>query len=73
MGYLKKAWQMVRRFLLKIGHILGLINTTLLLTFSFYVILLPTALYWRLKAKQRQPEGWRRRAPLPNDHFSKQY
>ncbi len=73
MGTLRRIWQTVHSFLLKVGHVLGLINTTVLLTFSFYVILLPTALFWRLKRKSRQPAGWQKRLPLPRDHFSRQY
>ena len=73
MGNLKKAWSWIRSFLLKLGRFMGLINSVVLLTLSFYVILLPTALLWRLTGKNKREAVWIKRPERPADHFSRQY
>ncbi len=70
---MKRFWQIVRGTLLRIGYFLGRINTFLLLTLSFYLILLPLALLWRLFSRRTDSPGWRPRAELPPDHFKRQY
>ena len=69
---MKKIWLAIRSILLKIGRVMGVVNSTILLTFSFYVILLPVAL---LKRKRRQAPvvDWLQRQPRETDHFTRQY
>lgn len=64
----------IRRLLLKLAKLMGLINTFILLVFSFYILVLPTSLLYRLFARSGdESRGWRHREPLPKDHFRKQY
>ena len=68
-----RIWAGFLRILRAIGFFLGRINSVLLLTFSFYVILLPISLCRRLLSGRQSDSGWQARAPLPRDHFRKQY
>ena len=70
---MRRCAEIVRETLLKIGFLLGRINTFLLLTLSFYLILLPLALLWRLFSRRPDSSGWLPRAQLPSDHFKRQY
>jgi len=69
---LKKIWLTIRSILLTIGRFMGVVNSTILLTFSFYVIILPIALMRRLR-RQADPVDWIKRAQREPDHFTKQY
>jgi hypothetical protein len=73
MRALKRLWQAIRWLLLKVGRALGRINTVVLLTVSFYVILLPLGLARRLVGKRTPPAGWLQRPPLAPDHFKRQF
>ncbi len=69
---MKKIWRGIRSVLLAIGRVMGIVNTTILLTFSFYLILLPIAL---LKRSRRRAGviDWLERSPRETDHFTRQY
>lgn len=71
--YLKAALKAVGDFLRRIGFFLGHINSYVLLTVSFYLILTPISLARRIFVRRRDSRGWIRREPLPPDHFRKQY
>lgn len=70
---MKRFAEIVRESLLRIGFFLGRINNFVLLTLSFYLILLPLALLWRLFSRRPEPSGWLPRSELPSDHFKRQY
>lgn len=70
---MKRFAEIVRESLLRIGFFLGRINSFVLMTLSFYLILLPLALLWRLLARRPDPGGWLPRSELPPDHFKRQY
>jgi hypothetical protein len=56
-----------------LGTLLGRINTFILMTLSFYLILLPTALIRRLFVSRRRAPEWHIRKPLDRKHYEKQY
>jgi len=68
----KKIWLAVRSVLLTIGRFMGMVNSTILLTFSFYVILLPIALLQRARRRSHSID-WLERSPREADHFTRQY
>ena len=73
MNILKKLWKGIRAVLLAIGKVLGRINTTILLTLLFYLLLLPLSLVRRLIERHKDEAGWLERAPLKDGHYKKQY
>ena len=73
MGVLRKSWQGVRSVLLAIGRAIGRVNTFVLLSLSFYLILVPLGLLRRLFGKKPPASGWLPREPLAPEHFKKQY
>lgn len=70
---MKKIWHAVRAVLLAVGKVLGRINTTILLTLLFYLLLLPLSLVRRLLEGRGKDTGWLERAPLKDGHLEKQY
>ncbi len=70
---MKRAWRHFLRVLMAIGHFLGRIHSVLLLSFSFYAILLPISLCRRLIRRTPPDSGWQARHGLPKDHYRKQY
>lgn len=70
---IKKALRRLRGVLLRVAKVIGRVNTFVLLTVSFYCILLPLSLMRRTVTRRREPSGWLRRKPLAKKHFSKQY
>lgn len=68
-----RALRWVRGRLLSLARMLGRINTAVLLTISFFLLLLPLSLIRRLIHQERPPNGWLPRAPLAKDHFHRQY
>ncbi|MFZ0428040.1 MAG: hypothetical protein WAO20_07975 [Acidobacteriota bacterium] len=73
MNLLKKIWGVIRSVLLAIGKVLGRINTTILLTLLFYLLLLPVSLIRQLLERRQAETGWIDRAPLKEGHYKKQY
>ena len=66
--------QILKRMLLRVGFFLGRINNFLLLTLSFYLLLFPLSLLWRLFWRRKEPsQGWLPRPELPPDHFKRQF
>ena len=69
-----KFLKRIHGLLLKLGRVMGRVNTFVLLVFSFYLLLLPLSLLRRVFVRSREEGGaWHRRDPLPKDHFHKQY
>jgi len=69
-----KLLKRIHGLLLKLGKVMGRVNTFVLLVLSFYLLLLPLSLLRRVFVRSRDDRGdWHRRDPLPNDHFHKQY
>ena len=63
----------VQLILRKVGAFLGKINTFILMTLSFYVILFPMAMIRRLFVTRSRTAKWYQRRPLDRKHFEKQY
>jgi len=59
--------------LLKLAKLIGKVNALVLLSISFYALLLPLSLLRRPFTRNKTREGWLERDPLPKDHFYKQY
>ncbi len=70
---MKKIWHAVRIPLLAVGKVLGRINTTVLLTLLFYILLLPLSVVRKVLERGGEEAGWLERAPLKEGHFKKQY
>jgi hypothetical protein len=70
---MRRVLRALRAILLRIGKVLGRINTALLLLVSFYLILLPISLLRRVFAGKQEEPGWLKRPPLAKDHFKKQF
>lgn len=66
-------FEMVRTALLRFSRFIGRLNTVLLLSISYYLILCPLALFRRLAAREKDPGGWLKRDALAKDHYRKQY
>ena len=65
-----KTFQSMLRTL---GIVLGRVNTFVLMTVSFYLILLPMAMIRRLVVRGKRKASWQQREPLENRHYEKQY
>jgi len=63
----------VQLILRKIGAFIGGINTFILMTLSFYLILFPMAMFRRLFVSRKRATRWHPRKPLDRKHFEKQY
>lgn len=71
----------VHRVWMKIGHVLGLINTRIILGLLYYLILTPVGLILRLWGKDPMHRGFDRRAatyrlprePRPASHMKHQF
>ena len=70
---MKKIWHAVRTVLLAVGKVLGRINTTILLTLLFYLLLLPLSMIRKILERGKNGSGWIERAPLKEGHYKKQY
>jgi hypothetical protein len=70
---MRRVLRALRAILLKIGKVLGRVNTTLLLLVSFYLILLPISLVRRAFKSKEVKQGWLQRPPRARDHFKKQF
>lgn len=68
-----KFLRSVHRILLRLARFIGRINTFLLLAVSFYLVLFPLSLFFRIFGKRKAHSGWLERPALPRDHFRKQY
>ena len=69
-----KFLKRIHGHLLKLGRVMGRVNTFVLLVLSFYLLLLPLSLLRRVFVRSREEGGaWHRRDPFPKDHFHKQY
>ena len=63
----------VQKLLRKLGAFIGKINTFVLMTVSFYLILFPMAMIRRLFASGKRTAEWKSRPPLDRKHYEKQY
>lgn len=70
---MKKIWHVFRTVLLAVGKVLGRINTTILLTLLFYLLLLPLSVLRKILERGKDRGGWLERAPLKEGHYKKQY
>lgn len=52
---------------------IGRVNTFLILSFSFYMVLFPLGLARRTLSRKKFPVTWVRREPLKPSHFEKQF
>ena len=56
-----------------LGMAIGRVNTFLILSFSFYMVLFPLGLARRTLSRKKCPVTWVRREPLKPSHFEKQF
>jgi len=63
----------IQLLLRTLGAFLGRINTFILMTLSFYLIMFPMAMIRRLFINRKRMARWHPRAPLDRKHFEKQY
>ena len=57
----------------RLGMALGKVNTFLILSVSYYLVLFPVGLVRRLFSKKAGTQAWMSREPLKPDHFEKQF
>ena len=69
MRYLRFLYSLFGRAAMALGRF----NTAVLMVISYFLLVVPMGLIWRLVRRTPQPAGWLDRAPLPKDHFRKQF
>lgn len=60
----------------KFAHVLGWINTRVLLSLAFIVVLLPTGVWWRVRGKDplsRRRKAWAGWSPHPDRYRDKKH
>lgn len=67
--FLRIAVEPLRR----LGLTIGRINTFLILSLSYYVVLFPMGLVRRLLSRRKTAQSWKKREPLPASHFDRQF
>jgi cytochrome b len=75
--FLKNVWRSVARGWMAFAHVLGRVNSAILLTVVYVLMILPMRLLWgifhkdplRLRARTKQDGGWlgRDREPATSD------
>jgi len=70
---MKRTLRIVVEPLRRLGINIGRVNTFLILSFSFYVVLLPVGLLRRLFSRKKAPQSWTERKPFKSSHFEKQF
>jgi len=63
----------IQTLLRTLGAFIGRINTFILMTVSFYLILFPMAMIRRLFINRKRTAHWEQRPPLHRKHYEKQY
>jgi hypothetical protein len=70
----RRALQIVWLGVQRVGRGIGRFNTTLILTLSFYLLLMPISLIRRLfVSRPGGPPRWEERRPSDRRHFERQY
>jgi hypothetical protein len=73
-GWPARMFVFIRKTLMAIGKPIGRVQTFLLMLISFYLVLLPTAIFYRLLVRNQTPRGrWIKRSPVDEDHLQKQF
>jgi len=57
----------------RLGLLLGRVNTFIILSISYYLVLMPVGLVRRLFTEKHNTGTWNERPPLKPDHFEKQF
>lgn len=70
---MKRALRIVVEPLRRLGLAIGKINTFLILSISYFLVLFPIGLLRRAFSRKKIPSGWVEREPLKPDHFEKQF
>ena len=70
---MKRTLRILLEPLRRLGINIGRLNTFLILSISFYVVLFPVGLLRRLFSPKKAPQGWTERKPFRSSQFEKQF